>query len=284
MAPIGQVPEWFKEARGAPCMTGGSYRQEGFVEKSLRTIAAYAREAASPDETAGKRGLLQALDVRARMAGMLLMIIAAAITASAWMLAALGLLCVMTAIASRVSMRALAGRVAPSLAFTAVIAAPVFFGIGMNGGRGHAAAAGAFFIARAAVMVSFASILALTTTQTGFFKGIGRMPLPPVFTAALFMTFRYVFILLKIAEDAAFARKSRAIGKGSSAEARSWFASRMALLLHKSLCMAEDVFMAMASRGFNGGRIRTADPGRIRPRDYLWIGAASFVLFLSFGL
>jgi cobalt/nickel transport system permease protein len=97
------------------------------------------------------------------------------------------------------------------------------------------------------------------------------------------MTRRYLLILLKIAEDAALARRSRTIDAAAVKDSRGWFSSRASLLLKRSLRTAEDVTMAMASRGFTG-RLKTNSAGRLKGWDLVWIGCASFIFFLSFGL
>lgn len=296
MAALNGLPVWFKEARGASCVVGNSVRPEGFVDKSLRAIAAYASEAACADKAAGGPGLLQSLDTRARIYGIFSLVAACAITSSAIVLVGLALIGGILTYASRVSPRALIKRVLPSFIFTSIIIAPVFFGFGAHGAHGASGGAerhwitavsiatGAFIIARVTVMVSLAALIVLATRQADFFRGLGGLPVPSFFATALFMTFRYVFILIKIAEDAAMARKSRVIRPGHLGEPQSWFASRVALLLHKSLSVADEVNMAMISRGFSGARIKTFVAGSLGFGDYLWIGASTFVLFLSLGL
>lgn len=286
MAALTRLPAWFNEAKGAPCPAGGVVKREGFVDKSLRVIAAYIRDLAVAEDAAGQDGLLQSLDARARIAGMLFLITASAVTGSWFVLGLVAFVCAVLIHASGVGLAAFVRRVAAPVVFTAVIVAPVFFGVGGVGAAlGKAAfATGAFIISRVAVMVSLSTVLALTTRQADFFKGLSGLGVPPFFVTALFMTFRYVFILIKTAQDAAMARKSRVIMGGRLGEPQAWFASRAALLLHKSLGVAGDVNMAMVSRGFSNGRIMTAGHARMRTRDYIWLGASSFALFVSFGM
>lgn len=286
MAALTRLPVWFNEAKGAPCPTGGVVKREGFVDKSLRAIAAYIRDIAVAEDAAGQNGALQSLDTRARIAGMLFLIAASAVTGSWFVLGSIAFVCAVLIYASGVCLAAFARRVAAPVVFTAVIVAPVFFGVGGVGAAGGKAAfaTGAFIVSRVAVMVSLSTVLALTTRQADFFKGLSGLGAPRFFVTALFMTFRYVFILIKTVEDAAMARKSRVIIGGRLGEPQAWFASRAALLLHKSLGMAGDVNMAMVSRGFSNGRIMTAAHAPMRMRDYIWLGASSFALFVSFGL
>jgi energy-coupling factor transporter transmembrane protein EcfT len=82
--------------------------------------------------------------------------------------------------------------------------------------------------------------------------------------------------------DAALARKSRTIDGTGVKEAQRWFASRAAFILKRSLSTAEEVSMAMVSRGFDG-KVRISPAGPLGRGGYLWLGATSFFLFLSFG-
>lgn len=282
-----RLPEWFNEAKSGQCPTGCVVKRERFVDRSLRSIARYMRDVAATQDAAAHNGLLQALDARVRISGMLILIAASAVTVGWFVLIGVLFISAALAYASRVSLRALARRIVLPFIFTAVIISPVFFGIGAQGQgasfSGNAAVffSGAFIIFRVTVMATLSALLVLTTRQADFFKGLSGLPVPPLFVTALFMTFRYLFILIKTAEDAAMARKSRVIMGGRIGEPQAWFASRAALLLHKSLSVAMDVNMAMVSRGFSGGKLMTTGHKPMKARDYLWLGAASFVFFLS---
>ena len=285
MAQITGIPPWFKEAKGRPCPTGDERGagdgNEPFLARTLSNIASAAARLLDSEECAGRPGLLQRLNPASRIAGICTVIMGAAITRNPAMLGGVILLTAVLALASRVPLAMLVKRVMPAFVLAAVIIAPDFF-MASAGFK-----AGVFIIARVTAMTALMALLALTTRQTDLFRGLRRLPVPQFFVTALFMTFRYIFILLKMAEDAAFAKKSRLISRGSlrqsQSQSRRWYASRVALFLRKSLDMAEDVMGAMASRGFTG-QIKIFDGEGLRQRDYIWLFAASFVFFLSVGL
>lgn len=293
-----RLPEWFREARPTACpATGGKAAPGSFVDKNLANFSGFMREAIETEGYSKRQGLLQMVSPRARIAGVFFLIMAAAFTVDIYALAAAVLLTVSLTALSGVGFSALAKRVWPSFVFTLILIFPVFFGFFTPGERlfgvslgpvvfevtKEGVASGLFFVARAVSMVSLAALLLLTTGQTDFFRGLSGLPLPRFFVAALFMMFRFVFILLKVAEDSTLARRSRTIGGTRTKESQEWFSSRVVLLLKKSLNTAEEVGMAMASRGFNG-KIRTLKDSDLQARDYLWLGATLFLLFLSFGL
>ncbi|OGP38917.1 MAG: cobalt ECF transporter T component CbiQ [Deltaproteobacteria bacterium GWC2_56_8] len=290
-----RLPDWLKEPRGELCPAGKG-GTHGFLDKTLMNISAFMRATLSSG-AADRPGALQSLSPKARIAGFLFLILAGSLTGSAFML--IGAL-VITAVAmslSNVSAASLAKRVAPPLFFTSVIAIPVFFefitpgapvfgvsigGLSLSVTR-EGAETGLFLILRVGVMVALSSLLLLTTRQADFFSGLKELKVPHLFVTALYMTFRYIFVLLKTAEDAVLARKSRTIATVKLSEAQGWAGSRMALILKRSISYAEEVNMAMISRGFDG-RLRTLRAPGMEGRDYIWIFLTLFFLFLSFGV
>jgi cobalt/nickel transport system permease protein len=86
------------------------------------------------------------------------------------------------------------------------------------------------------------------------------------------MTYRYIFLLLRTANDMFLSRQSRVVGRLSGAENRRILAATGATLLSKSLQMSGEVYLAMQSRGFRGTMV-TLKPFRMRPRDWSWLSA-----------
>ncbi|MDP2689018.1 MAG: cobalt ECF transporter T component CbiQ [Deltaproteobacteria bacterium] len=285
--------------RQAP--VSGPAPRRGFIEKNLSSFTAFLN-GALPERRSRlpgllQPGLLQKVEPGARIYGVLALVLTGAAASRASVSAVLCVITVALAVLSRVGLWELAKRVLPAFIFTTALVAPVSFsfitpgeelwGAGGGGFRlsvtREGAQAALFFILRVVSMVSPVSLLMMTTAQAEFFRGLGKLPVPAFFKTAVFMTFRYVFILLKAAEDASLARRSRTITRPRLAESQRWFASRAAFLLKKSLTTAEEVTMAMSSRGFSG-RIRTFESARMRGRDLLWLGFASFVFFMSLGI
>lgn len=293
-----RLPEWFKEAKRGACEAeGGHAAPDSFTDRSLKNFSGFLKDALAPEQYSRRRGLLQSVSPRARIAGVFFLITAAAFVVDIYALAATVLLTGSLAALSGVGFTAIAKRVWPAFAFTAVLIFPVVFGFFTPGDRLFGAGLGRFgfevtvqgvetwlfFVTRTVSMVSLAALLLLTTGETDFFRGLAGLPLPRVFTTALFMMFRFVFILLKVAEDSVLARRSRTIGGAGIKESQRWFSSRVVLLLKKSLNTAGEVGMAMASRGFDG-KIRSLGDMKLAPADYVWLGSTLFLLFLSFGL
>lgn len=283
------LPDWMKGPALSGCPAVKGTKPRGFVEKSLINFASILSKAFTAQYSA-RDGAMQRLEPRAKLAGFFFLILAAALSESGAFIFALFALTTGLSIMTKVGAAPLLKRALPAMVFTAVLAAPVIFGF-VSPGRSlvdiwgvtitaEGVKTALFFVLRVSSMAALASLAVLTTAQPDFFRGLGRL-LPGFFVTALFFTFKYVLILVKTATEAALARKSRTID-GRVKESQRWFASRTAFILKKSLNMAEEVSMAMVSRGFDG-KVRSNSAGPLGRGEYLWLGVASFFLFLSFG-
>jgi len=283
------LPDWMKGAAPAACPTGEGPGPRGFVDKSLTNFASFLKKAL----TSGRLndGVIQRLEPRARLAGFFFLILAAALFESWLFISSVLVMTVLLSAATNAGVRPLLLRSLPAVAFTAALSVPAAFSFVTPGtplvevGRVAVTAEGVrtalFFVLRVSTIAALASLMVLTTGEAGFLRGLSRL-LPGFFAATLFFTFKYALILVKTAEEAALARKSRTIGGRGVREAQRWFASRAAFILKKSLNTAEEVGMALVSRGF-GGRFAPAASTPLGRGEYLWLAAASFVLFLSLG-
>ena len=108
------------------------------------------------------------------------------------------------------------------------------------------------FVIRVAVSVSLAVLLVLTTPWADLLKSLQAIRVPQVFVLVLAMTYRYIFLFLHLANGMFEARKSRVVGRTSGNEQRRWIAGSMGNLLSRSVKMSNDVYAAMAARGFTG--------------------------------
>lgn len=283
------LPDWMKGADSTYCSSGEGPGPRRFVEKSLSNFASFLKKAL----TSGRinDGVIQRLEPRARIAGFFFLILAAALFESWPFIFSVQVLTVFLSAATNAGVRPLFLRTLPAVAFTAALSVPAVFSfvtpgallveVGWVAVTAEGVRTALLFVLRVSTIAALASLLVLTTGEAGFFRGLSRL-LPGFFGAALFFTFKYALILVKTAEEAALARKSRTIDGRGVREAQRWFASRAAFILKKSLNTAEEVGMAFVSRGFDG-RFAPAAAGPLGAGEYLWLAAASFVLFLSFG-
>ncbi len=297
MAGTMKMPLWFKEPRSSACLISKRPGKDTFVEKTLKNIESFMKETVFMERGRPFAGLLQSIDPRARIAGLFILMAACAISTNAGFLVFAGLSALALMRLSGVSARDLAKRVFIPVAFTFILTIPVFFSFFGSGKEAldiggislplaisrEGLLPGFIFVFRVLVMVSLSALILITTTHNGLFGGLKGLRVPGFFITALFMTFRYIFILLKLLEDSALARKSRIITSTGFKEAQSWFASRLSFLLARSLHTAETVSSAMESRGFSGV-VRTFKPDRLKLGDYAFIWASISAFLISAGL
>jgi len=266
-----------------------------FLDKTLAAVAEAGEQAIFSERYARSRGLLQSLDVRVKILTLLLLIVLSGLLRTPgplWSLLALGML---LAVLSAVPFGFFLKRVWLFVpAFTAVIVLPAVLNVVTPGEPLWVLArlpdsyswgpyrvpqeiavtrqglmGGFVLVSRAAASVSFAVLLMLTTRWSDILAGLRALFVPRMFVMTLSMTFRYLFVYLRLVQDMYRARKSRTIHRRSASLERSWVASRIGSLYVKSVEMSSDVYRAMLSRGYHG-EVITMNRFRTTPRDYLW--------------
>jgi cobalt/nickel transport system permease protein len=258
-----------------------------FIERTLTSLLSAAEYAAGAEELAEARGVLQSLDPRVKVVGLLCLIIAVAACRRLDVIAGLFAVGVGLAIVSRIALGKLAAWVwMPVLFFTGAIALPAIFltpGAAVLGlpitETGLRTAA--FLVSRAETSATLSVLLVLSTPWPHVLKALRILRFPVVFVAILGMTYRYIFVILQTAFDMFESRKSRTVGVLDPSERRRVAASAAGVLLSKSLQLSGDVHLAMQSRGFRG-EVYVLDEFRATGRDRLWL--ATFIALAALAL
>jgi cobalt/nickel transport system permease protein len=107
-------------------------------------------------------------------------------------------------------------------------------------------------VLRAAVSVSLATILTLTTSWFELLRGLGTLGLPPVVGMLLTLTYRYIFVLLTVVRDMYYAWQARFLGSTPGRAGRLLGAAAAYALFLRSEVLAREVHQAMLARGFRG--------------------------------
>jgi len=262
-----------------------------FVEHTLSNLVNAMERALDAEELAKSEGLLQRLDPRVKVIGILALVVAAAMAHRLWVIGAVFALAVTMAALSHVAVGILAKRVwIAILVFTGVIALPAPFitpgrevwrlpGVGWPvtaQGLGSAC----YLVARVETAATLSVLLILCTPWSHVLKALRVLRVPLVFVAILGMTYRYILLLLQTAHDMFESRRSRMVGKLAGAERRRVAASSAGVLMSKSLQLSGDVYSAMLSRGFRG-EVYVLDDFQTSTFD--WIMLAVFVVLASGG-
>jgi len=287
--------DWLKktEADLCPYCSVGSGR--GFIEKNIEAMMSFFKEVLEPESFSKRRGMFQAIDPRARLLGTLLFIVSAALLKGSLLITGLLFIVAALSLASRINVIILLRKIFPVLAFTFLLVLPTMFNfitpgtvivkiVSLGDFDLYISREGleniSVFLLRVAAMASLLSLFILTTGYPDIFRALWGFPIPKLFVTALSMTFRYIIVLIKVAENSHIARKARTITPLTLKEGRGWLASQIWFIMQRSMEIAEGVSLAMAARGFTG-EVKTMSSFEMKGLDYLWIGFAMFMLLLS---
>jgi cobalt/nickel transport system permease protein len=69
------------------------------------------------------------------------------------------------------------------------------------------------------------------------------------------MSYRYLGLLLNLSLEMFEARRLRTVGKVSASSRRAQIGTSMAALFARSMSMADEVYLAMAARGYTGNPV-----------------------------
>jgi cobalt/nickel transport system permease protein len=260
----------------------------GLIERTVESLAGALEHARLCEDTAGAAGLLQGLDARVKLCGMLALIVTAVAARRLEATAGVMVLGAVLAQCSGITVRMLAVRTwLGVLVFTGLIAVPAIF---LTPGEAVAAhwpgtrqglMAAARLVLRAETAATLASVLVLTTPWAHVLKGLRMLRMPAVVVMVLGMTYRYIFLLLLVAEDFFEARRSRLLRSLSRREQRRMAGAAAGVLLGKSLQLSEEVYQAMQARGYRGEAL-TMNDFRMRTRD--WVAAGGFSAAVALAL
>ncbi len=255
----------------------------GFLARTMVGFARAVGRALSSEHIAGQRGLLQSLDPRVRLIGLLSLAVAVTLSRKLVAVAALFAVAIVLALLSMVSLATLAKRVwLLALGFTGVIALPALFvtpgtpvatfASGSLTITAQGVRTAVLLIARVETAVTFTTLLVLCTPWTQVLKALRAFRLPQEAILMLAMSHRYIFLLVETATQMFESRQSRTVGELDRSEQRRITARTAGVLLSKSIELSNEVFLAMQSRGFQG-EVRLLSEFRMRSRDYFGLFA-----------
>jgi cobalt/nickel transport system permease protein len=260
------------------------------VERTLRSFTRALSHALVSEDIARRPGLLQSLDPRTRLIGMLSLVIAAAVSRRIEVVAALFLLALALALLSRVPIRTLALRVwLIVFGFTGLIALPalfitpgdVVFNLDPLTITAQGLRTAALLILRVETAVTLTTTLVLSTPWTHILKALRSLRVPTEVIAMLAMTHRYIFLFIEVAQQMFESRQSRILGPLPTREQRRLATRTAGVLMSKSIDLSSEVFLAMQSRGFRG-EVHLLDDFRFKHTDAL--GLAAFALCACFAI
>lgn len=286
------TPEWLLTAEPGLCPCGciGKRRKGSFVEKTLSGGAGLLRQVLYSEDLADRDGFLQRLDARVKIAGVLVLLVAAALlhTIPALILVYAALL--VLAAASALPLGFFIKRVWLFVPiFTGIVLLPATFSFVTPGNivlplwhwDGHPVGitsqgltSAGLVISRVAVSISLVVLLSTTTSWSRLLAALRTFGLPRMIILVVGMAYRYLFHLLSSVIDMYQARKARSLGKAKHDNAaRAFVAAGAGALIGKSYHLSEEVHQAMTARGYRGDAIALR-PFRLRAADLYCLAVA----------
>lgn len=258
-----------------------------FVTRSIRSALAFLKEAIFAEETAGLHGWLQALDPRAKLAGVLLLLLATMFARTLSVLGILYLLGLLLAVGSRLRLGFFLMRTWVFIPlFSLAIAIPSLFSFvspgetvasaGMFHVTNQGIHAATFFVGRVTVSVSLAVLLSLTTRHTALLKALRSFAVPQLFVMVLGICYRYIYLFVELIEHTYLSIRSRTGACIHHRQGQRIVAWNIGQLWSRSYVLNEQVYGAMVARGFRGEPV-SLDRFRMRPRDWVWLGGVTCV-------
>ena len=259
-------------------------RGAGGMRSALGSLARLLAELLAHEETARQPGLLQGLDARVKVLGMLGVLVAATLVQRLPLLALAYAGCLLLAGLSRIPARRVlrAWLVVPG--FSAAVMLPALLNV-VTPGKPLATLwpgvaitdAGletvARFVLRTAVCVTLALLLAATTPLNRLLRGLRALGVPVLFIALLNMMARYLTVLVQAAEEIHLAKISRSMAAETVRQQQAWVAAGMGALFRRTQRLGDAVYLAMRARGYTGEAYLLDEP-RWRPREWVFLAGA----------
>jgi cobalt ECF transporter T component CbiQ len=269
----------------------GEVSRHGALASTIVGLSRALANSLVSETIARQPGFLQSLDPRAKLIGLVGLVLAAALSHRIWVIIALWLVSVLLGLLSGVGLRIMATRVwLAVLLFTGIIAFPALF---LTPGTPvltspdgnlriteQGITAAVLLIARVESAATLTTLLALTTPWMQLLKSLRLFGVPQEVVMMLNMTHRYIFVLAESASQMLESRTSRTVGILDRATQRRLMARTAGVLMGKSVELGNDVYVAMHSRGFRGDA-KILNEFRMTSKDLVAIGGFLLVAILA---
>jgi cobalt/nickel transport system permease protein len=276
------------------------HRKKDFVGRTLDGFRSFLVTSIFSERYAKLNGLLQTVDPRIKIVSIFLLVITASFINRIEVLSILYLFTVVIAYLSGIEIGFFLKRVWLFIPlFTGVVVIPALFNlitpgtpllyfiqpggsIGpwiLNDGlsiTSQGTYSAILLVTRVAASVSLVVLMTLTTRWNDILYGLQILRIPKAFVMTLGMAYRYIYMLLRLAEEMALARRSRIIRPQSLKQNQKWIGARMAQLLKRSFETSEEVHLAMIARGFNGSA-KTLSILKTDNSSYIWLILSIFL-------
>lgn len=269
-------------------------RNKNFIQRSIAGILAFLKDAIFAEELARRRGFLQLLDPRIKLATFLLLVIQVLLARSLEVLIFLYALCLLLVLISKINLVFFLKRTWIFIPlFTLFIAVPALFSqfspgealaswsiLGLKFIITRPGLTGALiFVMRVATSVSFVVLLSITTKHFELLRVLRICQIPQIFVMTLGMCYRYIYLFVEIIDQTYLAIKSRVGALVHYKKGQGIVAWNIVSLWNRSFRLNEEVYKAMLSRGYRGEAMVWND-FRIQSIDWLWLSAVVIIIWI----
>ncbi|MEI7833769.1 MAG: cobalt ECF transporter T component CbiQ [bacterium] len=268
-------------------------RKSSIVRRALGSFANIMRELLDNEAVAARPGLLQGVDARAKVIGLLGLLVVATLAHRPATLAIMLLVGITLALLSQVPPRRLLSAWLAVPLFSAAIMLPALLNVITPGNAiltlwpahtvigpwtfadGISVTDSGLFVAgrfllRLTVCVTLALLLTTTTPVARLFRGLRALGVPQLFVTLLGMMSRYLTVFIRAAEEIHLAKISRSPGSGSLRQEQAWVAGGMGSLYRRTRTLGDDIYLAMVARGYTG-EIHLLDEPRFELSDWAFL-------------
>lgn len=265
------TPGWLLQPPVGLCSCGPSGRRTkaSFLERTLRGGSDLLRQVMFTEDVAARPGLLQRLDPRAKLVGLLVLLVAASLVHHVLVLVGLYAVLLAVAAASGLGVGWFVKRVWLFIpVFTLVVVAPATFSF-VTAGRivvplwtwdgapvgltAQGLTSAALVTSRVAVSISLVVLVTVTTTWTNLLGALRALGVPRMFVLVIAMAYRYIFLLLGSVTEMYQSREARSVGRvRHDRSARAFVGASAGATIGKAHTMADEVHQAMVARGYRG--------------------------------
>lgn len=297
---MANLPDWLldRPSRREPAPARRSFAPGRLVRRSLSEFAGLLSRPLLSARGLEASGYLQRLDPRAKVVGLVGLIVLTTWLTTWRALALDAVLCSILLAGSKIPLKSLSGTWLAVPFFSIFLMLPATLNLVTPGevvlplwtpGRdwlgpwalpevvgitGAGLEAGARFVSRSLLCVTFALLLTCTTRPDRLFRGLRALGVPKVFVLLLTMMERYLWVLARSAEEIHLAKLSRTLVPVRLRQEQAWVAAGAGALFRKSRSLGNAVYLAMQSRGFTG-EVRLLEEARWRLADAGFIAAAA---------
>jgi cobalt/nickel transport system permease protein len=295
------TPQWLLQGELAMCPCGciGKRKKGSFVEKTLTGGSELVRRVMFAEDVAAQRGLLQQVDPRVKIVGLLGLLVAAAFLHNVVALIGLYVVALALAALSKIPLGFFVMRVWLFIPiFTLIVVAPATLSIITPGDvvlqlwTWHGAAEGftmqgltsaGLVVSRVAVSISLVVLLTLTTPWTRLLAALRSIGVPRMFIMVIGMAYRFIFLLLGTVNEMYESRRARTVGaQVHDKAARAFVSASAGALFGKAHHLSDEVHQAMIARGYRGDA-KTIQSFQLAAVDALFLAATCIVAVLVLG-